>query len=96
MEFLILLAPIIVPVTAMYLARRWGWQAVWVQLGAAGIASAALGSFIGAAASAMASAYRPETAMLRGAGLGFLSGVGIGVLYIAVTALQRRLTRKAD
>ncbi|MCK6557762.1 hypothetical protein HUU39_14980 [candidate division KSB1 bacterium] len=44
-----------------------GWQSVWVQLGAAGIASAALGSFIGATASAMASAYRPETAMLRGA-----------------------------
>jgi hypothetical protein len=80
----------------MYLARRWGWQSVWAQLGAAGIASAALSSFIGAAASAMASAYRPETAMLRGAGLGFLYGVGIGILYIAVVALRSRLARKAD
>lgn len=96
MEFLILLAPVVVPVTAMYLARRWGWQSAWTQLGAAGIASAAVGSSIGAAASAMASAYRPETAMLRGAGFGFLYGVGIGILYIAIVVLRRRLTRKVD
>lgn len=96
MELLIILAPVVVPVTAMYLARRLGWQSVWVQIGAAGIASAALGSFIGAAASAMASAYRPETAMLRGAGYGFLYGVGIGSIYIAIVALRRRLTRKVD
>lgn len=96
MEFLILLAPVFVPLTAMYLARRLGWQSVWLQLCAAGVASAALGSFIGAAASAMASAYRPETAMLNGAGFGFLYGVGIGILYIAIVALRRRLTRKVD
>lgn len=80
----------------MYLARRWGGQSVWTQLGVAGFASAALGSFIGAAASAMSSAYRPETAMLRGAGLGFLYGVGIGILYIAIFALRGRLARKVD
>jgi hypothetical protein len=96
MEFLILLAPVVVPLAALYLARRWGWQSVWVQLGAAGITSATLGSFIGAAASAMASAYRPETAMLRGAGFGFLYGVGIGIIYIAIVALRRRLARKED
>lgn len=96
MEFLILLAPVVAPVTAMYLARRWGGQSVWTQLGVAGFASAALGSFIGAAAAAMASAYRPETAMLRGAGFGFLYGVGIGILYIAIVAVWRRLARKDD
>lgn len=96
MEFLILLAPIIVPVTAMYIVRRLGWQSTWVQIAVAGIASAALGSFIGAAASAMASAYRPETAMLRGAGFGFLYGVSIGIIYIAIVALRRRLARRVD
>lgn len=96
MELLIILAPVVVPITAMYLARRWGWQSVWVQIGAAGIASAALGSFIGAAASAMASAYRPETAMLRGAGFGFLYGAGIGIIYIAIVALRRRLARRVE
>jgi hypothetical protein len=96
MEYLILLAPVVVPLTAMYLARRAGWQSMWMQLGAAGIASAALGSFIGAAASAMASAHRPETAMLRGAGFGLLYGVGIGIVYIAIVALRRRLARRVD
>lgn len=96
MEFLILVAPVVVPVTAMYFARRAGWQSVWGQIGAAGIASAALGSFIGAAASAMASAYHPNTAMLRGAGFGFLYGIGIGIIYIAIIALRRRLARGVD
>ncbi|MGH7455627.1 MAG: hypothetical protein ACRENG_30005 [bacterium] len=96
MEFIILLTPVVVLVTAMYLTRRLGWQSTWTQLGAAGIASAALGSFIGAAAAAMASAYRPETAMLRGAGFGFLYGVGIGIIYIAIVALRRRLARRVD
>jgi hypothetical protein len=96
MEFLILLAPVFVPLTAMYLARRAGWQSAWAQLGAAGIASAALGSFIGAAASAMASTDHPETAMLRGTGFGFLYGVGIGLIYIAIVTLRGRLARKTD
>jgi len=80
----------------MYVARRLGWQSVWLQLCTAGVATAVLGSFIGAITSAMASAFRPERAMLRGAGFGFLYGVGIGLIYIAIIALRRRLARKVD
>jgi hypothetical protein len=55
-----------------------------------------LGSFIGAAASAMASAYHPNIAILRGAGFGLLYGVGIGIICIAIVALRRRLAQRVD
>lgn len=96
MNFFLFLTPVVVPLAAIYLARRWGWQSLWAQLSAAGITTAVLGSFIGAAASALASAYQPEMAMLRGAGFGFLYGVGVGVIYLAIAALRRRLTRKTN
>jgi hypothetical protein len=34
--------------------------------------------------------------MLRGAGFGFLYGVGIGIIYLAIVALRGRLARKTD
>ena len=96
MELTILLAPVIVPVAAMYIVRRLGWRSTWSQLSAAAILCAALGAFIGSAASAMASAVRPEIAMLRGAGAGLLFGLAVGILYLAIAVLRRRVAQKTD
>jgi len=76
----------------MFIARRLGWRSIGAQLSAAAVLCAALGSFIGSAASAV----RPEVAMLRGAGAGFLFGLGIGILNLAIVALWHRVARKAD
>lgn len=96
MEWIILVAPVIVPVAAMFITRRLGWRSTWLQLSAAAILCAALGAFLGSAASAMASAVRPEIALLRGAGAGLLFGLAVGVFYIAIAALWRRVGQKAD
>lgn len=96
MEWMILLAPVVVPVGALYLMRRWGGRSIWLQLAVAGIVSSALGGFLAAAASAMATSVRPETAVLRGAGIGFVFGVSVGILYLIIVKLWQRLVQRVD
>ena len=85
LSILILLLPAML---FMGIARLLGVVNWWGFLAAAIIGAALTGAFLSSAGSAMATAVNPQSATLRGAGIGLLSGlISWGIVYLVAKLL---------
>ncbi len=72
----------------MGVARLLGVASWWGLLVVAVVGAVLTGAFISSAASAMATAVNPQTATLRGAGIGLLAGIiSWGIVYLIAKAI---------
>ncbi len=85
MDWLVSISILTIPAAvAMGIVRLFGVTRWWMLLLAAIAGGALAGVFIGSAASAMASAFDPRDAMLRGGLIGVVSGfITAGVILLA-------------
>jgi len=90
MEWIFIASPALGPILAVFIVRSFAARSLWLQLGAAALAGAAIGAFLLSAASGMASAVNPAVAMIRGAAAGAVTGLLIGGLFLAVLSIYHR------